>query len=82
MTCIKYDAHMRDTMIDFVSQTLRELCGSSDLAHFVQVGILLFAKKYVQGCQSGIRMTLVQDMLVHQNPQKPSQPQVHGGRLR
>ena len=35
-------------------------------------------KKIAQGCQSGIRLILVQDMLEHQNQQKNLvQPQVH-----
>ena len=47
--------------------------------HFTQAAILFFAhKKIAQGCQSGIRLILVQDMLEHQNQQKNLvQPQVH-----
>ena len=47
--------------------------------HFTQVAILfLLIKKIAQGCQSGIRLILVQDMLEHQNqPKNLVQPQVH-----
>ena len=41
----------------------------------------LLIKKNAQGCQSGIRLILVQDMLEHQNHKKDLVlriPQVHG----
>ena len=69
----------KDTKIDFLLQILRKLSGIKDFAHFSQVAILfLLIKKIAQGCQSGISLILVQDILEHQNQQKNLvQPQVH-----
>ena len=68
-----------NTKMDFLLQILRKLSRIEDLAHFSRAAILfLLIKKIAQGCQSGISLTLVQDMLEHQNQQKNLvQPQVH-----
>ena len=61
----------KDTKIDFLLQILKRLSGIKDLAHFSQAAILfLLIKKFAQGCQNGISLILVQDMLEHQNQQK------------
>ena len=50
-------------------------CSLCSGGHF---GFLLI-QKIAQGCQSGIRLILAQDMLEHQNQQKELVlPQVHG----
>ena len=57
----------------------KEVMGFLLSTHFTQAASLfLLIKKNAQGCQSDIRLILVQDMLEHQNQQKNLvQPQVH-----